>query len=110
MNGKIAVLLFALTSSAVANFIEIEPKVVNGTDANIAEFPFMISLRRNGRHHCGATIINEYWLLTVRLFFWKKFKKFVQILNLRLHIAWEIQLRTTPRNTLILLSVKLAQM
>jgi trypsin len=66
MNGKIAVFLFTLISSTFAKFVEISPKVVNGTDANIAEFPFMASLRRNNRHSCGATILNEYWLLTVR--------------------------------------------
>lgn len=39
-------------------------KVVNGTDAEITEFPFMVSLRRNGGHSCGGTIINEEWVLT----------------------------------------------
>lgn len=39
-------------------------KVVNGTDAAIQEFPFMVSLRWNNGHSCGGTIINENWILT----------------------------------------------
>lgn len=68
MNGKIVVVLLAsLISAAFGKYVEFEPKVVNGTDADIAEFPFVVSLRRNGGHSCGATIINEWWILTVRI-------------------------------------------
>lgn len=66
MDGKIVILLLALIGSALAKYIEISPKVVNGTAADIAEFPFMISLRRNNRHSCGGTILNDWWILTVR--------------------------------------------
>lgn len=42
------------------------PKVVNGTDADISEFPFMVSLRKSplGAHHCGGSLINELWVLS----------------------------------------------
>lgn len=39
-------------------------RVVNGTDATIEEFPFLVSLRRNNRHSCGGTLLNENWILT----------------------------------------------
>ena len=40
-------------------------RVVNGTDAYPAEFPFMVSLRnRVGMHTCGASIIHAEWVLT----------------------------------------------
>jgi secreted trypsin-like serine protease len=67
MNGRILVLLLGLASLASAKYVEIKPKVVNGTDTDIAEFPFMVSLRRNNRHSCGGSIINEWWVLTVSI-------------------------------------------
>jgi len=57
-------LILFLIGLAFADPIPISPKVVNGTDAQISEFPFMVSLRRNNGHSCGATILNDYWLLT----------------------------------------------
>lgn len=45
----------------------IEPLIVAGVDAQIAEFPFMVSLRVNGSHWCGGNILNEWWVLTVYL-------------------------------------------
>jgi trypsin len=41
-----------------------DPKIVNGTDTDITQFPFMISLRRNNNHSCGGSIINKLWVLT----------------------------------------------
>ncbi|XP_058832495.1 chymotrypsin-2-like [Topomyia yanbarensis] len=40
-------------------------RIVNGTDASINDYPFMISLRSSsGRHSCGGSILNERWILT----------------------------------------------
>lgn len=40
-------------------------RVVNGSDALYAEFPYMASLRtRTGMHTCGATILATDWILT----------------------------------------------
>ncbi|XP_039958790.1 serine protease 53 [Bactrocera tryoni] len=42
------------------------PRIVNGTQANEGEFPFVVSLRRasDGRHKCGASLLNRVWVLT----------------------------------------------
>lgn len=66
MNNKITILVLCVFGSAFAGIVPIDPRVVNGDDAEIAEFPFMVSLRRNNGHSCAATILNEWWLLTVR--------------------------------------------
>ena len=61
-----AIIFFVILGSAFAATVpeEKSPKVVNGTEADIAEFPFMVSLRRNGGHSCGGSLINSEWILT----------------------------------------------
>ncbi|XP_065091142.1 chymotrypsin-1-like [Ochlerotatus camptorhynchus] len=40
-------------------------KIVNGTDASIKDYPFMISLRNShGGHTCGGSILTNHWILT----------------------------------------------
>ncbi|XP_063911253.1 trypsin-like [Zophobas morio] len=39
-------------------------RIVNGTDANIEDFPFVASLRFLDSHSCGATILNNNFILT----------------------------------------------
>lgn len=45
-------------------FWELNPLVVNGTDANILDYPYVCSLRVLDRHNCGSSILNNYWLIT----------------------------------------------
>lgn len=40
------------------------PRVVGGTDAELNEFPYQISIQYKGRHHCGGSILNECYILT----------------------------------------------
>lgn len=69
----LALSLIALSSAQLKNrdFVEIKPKIVNGTDAQIENFSFVASLQyivREGEswHSCGASILSSFWLLTVR--------------------------------------------
>lgn len=40
-------------------------RIVNGTDARIEDYPFIISLRgASGGHSCGGSILNSLWILT----------------------------------------------
>ncbi|XP_049799381.1 trypsin delta-like [Schistocerca nitens] len=39
-------------------------RIINGEPAALGEFPAQLSLQRNGRHSCGASILNENWALT----------------------------------------------
>ncbi|KAL7024456.1 hypothetical protein ACKWTF_013047 [Chironomus riparius] len=64
-----AFLLVIFVTLAATSPIEITPFVVNGTDARIEEFPFLVSLqwRFNDStfiHYCGGTILNKDWVLT----------------------------------------------
>ncbi|XP_071628578.1 chymotrypsin-1-like [Temnothorax longispinosus] len=38
--------------------------IVGGSDAPPGKFPYQISLRKDGRHFCGGSIINRYTILT----------------------------------------------
>ncbi|XP_046980563.1 trypsin delta-like [Schistocerca americana] len=39
-------------------------RIINGTDASIADFPWMASLQLAGDHWCGASVIGDSWALT----------------------------------------------
>lgn len=64
-----SVLLAAVTAIDISVDSEAkQPKIVNGTDAEISDYPFIVSLQSsndtNSYHSCGGSIINEYWILT----------------------------------------------
>ncbi|XP_055611400.1 trypsin-1-like [Uranotaenia lowii] len=42
----------------------ISGRVVGGVDAEIANFPYQLSLRYNGNHICGASVISGRWALS----------------------------------------------
>ncbi|CAG2103724.1 unnamed protein product, partial [Medioppia subpectinata] len=43
---------------------QISDRIVGGMDASIAEIPWMASLTVKNKGYCGATIIDERWILT----------------------------------------------
>ncbi|XP_012272591.1 chymotrypsin-2-like [Orussus abietinus] len=40
------------------------PRIVGGSDAPDGKYPHQVSLKRNGRHLCGGSILNNRWILT----------------------------------------------
>lgn len=72
MIWKIVFVSVLLAAVAAVEFDPIsegkQPKIVNGTDAEITDYPFIVSLQSsnetNSYHSCGGSIINEYWILT----------------------------------------------
>lgn len=45
--------------------VSIESRINGGSDADITEFPFLVSVRFNGIHSCGGSIIDERVILTI---------------------------------------------
>lgn len=49
-------------------FVESNPtynsKIIGGTNADIKDFPYQLSLRFKDKHGCGASIISSKWALT----------------------------------------------
>ena len=43
---------------------EILLKIIDGTETEIHEYPWMVSLQVGGSHFCGGSLINEHWVLT----------------------------------------------
>ncbi|XP_022904846.1 trypsin delta-like [Onthophagus taurus] len=42
----------------------LDGRIVGGSNANIANFPYQLSLRSSGSHICGASIISANWAIT----------------------------------------------
>ncbi|KAJ4451714.1 hypothetical protein ANN_03184, partial [Periplaneta americana] len=42
----------------------LDGRIVGGSDADIANYPYQLSFEYNGSHRCGASIISENWVLT----------------------------------------------
>ncbi len=55
-------ILFA-TSLSWASLVTVQ-RIVGGEDANKADVPFIVSLRKNGQHYCGGSFINKDWIIT----------------------------------------------
>ena len=43
---------------------DLRKRVVNGKDATPHSWPWMVSLRYNGRHICGGSLIKGNWVVT----------------------------------------------
>ncbi|KAL0123016.1 hypothetical protein PUN28_007566 [Cardiocondyla obscurior] len=41
-----------------------EERIINGNDADINSYPYIVSLKNNGEHMCGGSILNENWIVT----------------------------------------------
>lgn len=66
---KSAMVILALTASLSVNAANLNinnmiPKIVGGEEAQVNEFPFMVSLQRSKSHFCGGSLIKKNWVLT----------------------------------------------
>lgn len=58
--------LLLYLSLCLAYFSNANPtnRIVGGINANEGQFPHQVSLRRNGSHTCGGSIISKNFILT----------------------------------------------
>ncbi|XP_067002693.2 trypsin II-P29 [Anabrus simplex] len=63
MYQHVIVLVAALAAVLGAPTVP-DDRIVNGTNAREGQYPFQVSLGRNGGHSCGGTILNSNWILT----------------------------------------------
>nr|DAA64576.1 TPA_exp: chymotrypsin 1 [Locusta migratoria] len=70
MMQRAALLVFLLASSALAKptparqWIRPNGRIIGGTTASIANYPWQLSFQYSGSHICGASIISSNWALT----------------------------------------------
>ena len=62
-NLKTQLFLLIMTESGVSKE-DLRKRVVNGKDATPHSWPWMVSLRYNGRHICGGSLIKGNWVVT----------------------------------------------
>ncbi|XP_019491661.1 PREDICTED: serine protease 55 [Hipposideros armiger] len=39
-------------------------RIIEGMEAEVGEFPWLVSIQTRNEHFCGGTIINEWWIVT----------------------------------------------
>lgn len=39
-------------------------RIIGGSAANDSQFPYIVSLKKSGRHICGGSILKPRWVLT----------------------------------------------
>ncbi|KAL4241023.1 Plasma kallikrein [Mactra antiquata] len=56
------------TTLVVLSWLQIEAaeisRIVGGTDTSITDYPWQVSLRRDGSHICGGSFLSNQWVLT----------------------------------------------
>lgn len=53
-----------LISLSLAAGAKIVPKISNGNDAQITEFPYLVSIQQINVHICGGSLLSERWILS----------------------------------------------
>jgi trypsin len=66
--AKHIIIIMALVAIAIANPIELQGRIVGGSEAVLGQFPYQVSLKStmtaNRAHFCGGSIINNRWILS----------------------------------------------
>jgi trypsin len=60
---KQLLLIFLFFFIALSSAIE-ESRIVGGVDADIREFPYIVSIMNLGKHHCAGSLLNVQWVLS----------------------------------------------
>lgn len=66
MTPKIALAALLATPALAAAILPDESgiQIVGGEKARKGDYPFIVSLAKNGTHYCGGTLLNEKTILT----------------------------------------------
>jgi trypsin len=59
-----ASIILTLSSIALVNGANITPFISNGNQAEIAEFPFLVSIQHIDVHVCAGSLLNKKWILS----------------------------------------------
>ncbi|KID93691.1 Peptidase S1/S6, chymotrypsin/Hap, partial [Metarhizium majus ARSEF 297] len=60
-----AVIAVFAAQTASAKPLRIDPRIVGGSEANQAAWPFIVSLQNpSGRHHCGGSLLSSSFVIT----------------------------------------------
>lgn len=75
---------------AISNGFFVQPKIINGISSNPVNYPFYVSIGRDGATF-GGTLLSDRYLLCLLSFLWAKTMIFVGILmKFILHSRWVI--------------------
>ncbi|XP_062992929.1 serine protease 27-like [Elgaria multicarinata webbii] len=56
--------ILIITSSSVCGKQGFLNRIVGGKDSQEGEWPWQVSIKMNGEHHCGGSLITDQWIVT----------------------------------------------
>lgn len=59
-----ALLALLCAATAAPRVPTLDGRIVGGAVATITDYPWQLSLQREGSHYCGASIVGARWSLT----------------------------------------------
>lgn len=64
MKQLLIIFLFSFIASTLSSGVEDSTRIVGGVDADIREFPFIVSIMNLGKHHCAGSLLSDRWILS----------------------------------------------
>uniref|UniRef100_A0A8D2LZD4 Peptidase S1 domain-containing protein n=1 Tax=Varanus komodoensis TaxID=61221 RepID=A0A8D2LZD4_VARKO len=60
----VLILVLMIFSSSVCGKQGFMNRIVGGENSQDGEWPWQVSIKMNGKHHCGGSLIGDQWLIT----------------------------------------------
>uniref|UniRef100_A0A8D2Q9K7 Peptidase S1 domain-containing protein n=1 Tax=Varanus komodoensis TaxID=61221 RepID=A0A8D2Q9K7_VARKO len=64
----VLILVLMIFSSSVCGKQGFMNRIVGGENSQDGEWPWQVSIKMNGKHHCGGSLIGDQWLITASHF------------------------------------------
>lgn len=62
--GLLFIVACLFSNTGNTNELPISMRIVGGIDTKAADAPFIVSLRKDGQHYCGGSLVSSRWVLT----------------------------------------------
>uniref|UniRef100_A0A8D2LZW5 Peptidase S1 domain-containing protein n=1 Tax=Varanus komodoensis TaxID=61221 RepID=A0A8D2LZW5_VARKO len=78
----VLILVLMIFSSSVCGKQGFMNRIVGGENSQDGEWPWQVSIKMNGKHHCGGSLIGDQWLITASHCFKQDLVRHLLVLSL----------------------------